>query len=277
MHFNTFSIQIHKACFILRKAFVHFLTFGSGEIMKNKAYICYLSPNKIDNLYSQITDFELSSIQKKHTVDLEGKTELETSSILQIIRANLSFGARKRREMLQEGNYNYIQKLSRLIDYYYKHELIVDLSKAIENKENDPNAVLYWFKGIFKCDCGQNNASKYTEEEEKEDSLYRCTRRGFEAIGRMTLLTTSIGGKKIVLSCSMRNFSDMGGHRIKVGDDFSENDKLEVVPHSGNYHFFYGMMPATFEAIVILNGQEGNTLYGSPIALINCFTPNFII
>jgi hypothetical protein len=75
----------------------------------------------------------------------------------------------------------------------------------------------------------------------------------------------------------MKYFSDMGGGRVTTGKEYSEQDLVDIHPHSGNYLFFEGKYEAQFEAILFLTGQKGKELYGSPLALINTFSPNLTI
>jgi hypothetical protein len=69
----------------------------------------------------------------------------------------------------------------------------------------------------------------------------------------------------------------MGSHRIKVGEEYSDNDLVDVLPHSGNIFFFSGVQGAEFDTIMFLTGQKNRDLFGSPLVLLNSFSPNLTI
>ncbi|MBR0283443.1 MAG: hypothetical protein IJQ81_17925 [Oscillibacter sp.] len=235
-------------------------------------YICYLSFSKVDNLYSQISNIEYDSIQTTNEFEVEGNAELESPSLLQIIKAKLSFGSRAQRQVIKEGKFNHIQKLSKVMDFASRKGLIEDLSEAINKGMSNSRTVLYYISASFRCKQHQNKPE--TSKSFSDD--YLLADDGLAVKSGVALLEADVESKKLLLSCSLKYFSDMGARRVYAGEGDNKEDYWMIHPHSGNYHFFNGFIPAFFEAIIVLNGQKGNTLYGSPVVLINDFHPCFL-
>jgi hypothetical protein len=218
---------------------------------------------------------DTTKISKQRTTEFEGNAAVESPSLLNLIKGNLTFGARHERQFINEGNFNHIQKLGKLVEYCNNNHLIGSLNKSIEASNSNKNVLLYLVEGEFTCKGDKSISTSFVEKEKIEADNSQLGR--YKTVGEIALLSTSIANMQLTLACSMKYFSDMGESRIVVGKDYSDNDYFEIQPHSGNYHFFEGRIKATFEGLVILNGQNKNKLYGSPLVLVNDFSPNLII
>jgi len=242
-------------------------------------YICYLSFGKIENLYSQISEFVPTKIQRKKSTDINGKAEVSFPSIFNVLKGGLSFGARRRGEFMMEGEINPLQKLEKIIQYLEKEKLIGDLNKSIEEKNVEVGKICYSYTGTFSCNSNIENNSNSDffskEEQEAEYPLKHWT--GLKAVSSMTTLFSDYLGYSLVLAASYKYFSDMGGSRVTVVKDFSDNDLVSIHPHSGNHHFFSGYHDAKFETILFVSGQKGKILYCSPLVIVNSFTPDLSI
>lgn len=239
---------------------------------RNPEYICYLSYSKVDNLYSQISNMEIREINSKNTLSLQGDSSIETETLFKIIKGKLSINGRGLQEYQSTGYINYIQKFGKIIDYCYKNNKIVDLEKFMSQEEKG-DYLLYTVTSEFHCGYSEIDED-FIKKEKQEADNYNIEGEKYKRVGNIAILnTTTKSNIKIELACSMKYFSDMGESRIVVGKDFSEKDYFDVHPHSGNYSFFYGGIGGTFEAIILLVGEKNNILYGSPIALINKFSP----
>lgn len=242
------------------------------ECEKYPEYICYLSYSKVDNLYSQISNMDIKEINSKHIVDIQSDGSLESDAIFKIINGKMSLGGRNSREYQSIGYINYIQKFRKIIDYCYKNNKIVELEKFI-SKEVTGNFLLYTITEVFSCEYFGMDQDIIKKEKQEADS-YNIKGEKYKKVGDIAILhaTTKLN-IQIELACSMKYFSDMGESRVVVEKGLSENDYFDIHPHSGNYSFFEGEISGTFEAIILLLGKKDNVLYGSPLALINKFSP----
>lgn len=242
-------------------------------------YICYLSFGKIENLYSQISEFTPTKVQRKKTTDVNGKAEISVPPIFSMLKGNLSFGAHRGGELIMEGEINPLQKLNKIIQYLEQEKLIGNLNKSIEEKKVDVEKICYSYTGNFCCKANIeniNNSDFFSKEEQDADYPMKH-RSGLKVVSSMTTLFSDYLGYTLVLAASYKYFSDMGGGRVKVGEDYSDNDLVSIHPHSGNHHFFSGYHNANFETILFVSGQKGKILYCSPLVIVNSFTPDLTL
>lgn len=244
----------------------------------DRRYICYLSLGKIDTLYAQNTDFVQSHVKQTKKLEVEGKTEVGLPSVFGLVKNGLSFGGRRGSEYVVEGEISPVQRLQKIIAVYESNNLIGDLNEDILLGDSEPGNVCFAYSGAFTCVdraelMGTPSVPQTYLRQEEEETKYSPTASGMPTIGRMCVLMSEFAGYRIFLACSMKYFSDMGGSRIEGKD----GDVVDIHPHSGNHFFFAGNYSAHFEAILFLTGQSGKDLYGSPVALINSFTPDLRI
>ncbi len=238
-------------------------------------YICYLSCSKIDNLYSQITDIDIDEINTKNIFEVKGNGNIETDTIFKILKGNIELGGNSAREYQSVGKINYIQKFKKIIEYCYKTNSIVDLNKYLD-KEETGEYLLYTITGEFCCGYYEMDEEVIQNEKQEADNHNEIGEK-YKRVGDIAILhTRTQNGTELELACSMKYFTDMGESRKIVGKDCSDDDFFEVHPHSGNYYFFKGKIKGTFEAIIVLLGSKDGVLYGSPLALINKFSPIMI-
>ena len=239
-------------------------------------YICYLSNSKVENLYSQITTLDVSKVQTQKEMEFDGQTQIEAPTIMQIIKSGLSFGMRRRTFFNEEGQLNHIQKFRKVISFCQKNGLIQDINQ-LDERANNNVPVLYTITGKFTCDDFHYCDEAFLEAEKVEADNFKQDNQSLRTIGRIVVLKTDIGKRKLYLACSTKYFSDMGCERRSKELNGSNEDCYVIHPHSGNHFFFSGAVDATFEAIFILNGQKDDCLFGSPVALINDFSSELLI
>ena len=239
-------------------------------------YICYLSNSKVENLYSQIATMDVSKIQTQKEMELDGKAQIEPPTIMQIIKSGLSFGMRRRTLRNEEGQLNYIQKFREIVSFCYKNWLIANINE-MDKWIGDNTPILYTLTGKFTCDAFHNCDKDFLNAEKAEADNFKHSKDSVKTIGRIVVLKTNIGDRKLYLACSTKFFSDMGGTLRDAESSNTNEDCYVIRPHSGNHFFFSGTIDATFEAIFILNGQKDDCLFGSPVALINDFSSELII
>lgn len=247
------------------------------DLLNTPKYICYLSFAKVDTLYSQLSDYEFNNIRTTKTTKVKTGMEATGSILKKLLNAELSYGNNRQREETIEGRKNHIQKLSKILSHYNQNNDIVDLRKAIKCGRVEHTPTLYYLKAEFTCEQHAGMIPETARTEQVEAEQYEMYNGKLLTRSAMATIVTSIHDYKIELYCSMKYFSDMGAHRICVGESMSDDDVWEITPHSGNRFFFDGKANATFQSVIILNGQKGKTLFGSPLVLINAFTPNLAL
>lgn len=239
-------------------------------------YICYLSNSKVENIYSQIATIDVNMIHTQKEIELDGQTQIETPAIMQIIKNGLSFGMRRRTFVNEEGQLNHIQKFRSIISFCQKNGLIRKIDQVDEYAVSE-TPLLFSFSGKFTCTAFHNCDTAFLAAEKVEADSFRQSDSSLKTTGRIVVLKTNIGKQDLYLACSTKYFSNMGCERISNKSNSSNEDFYAIRPHSGNHFFFSGDIEATFDAIFILNGQTNDSLYGSPIALINDYDPNLQI
>lgn len=239
-------------------------------------YICYLSDSKVENLYSQITSIDVSKIQTQKEMEIDGQAQIEIPTIKQIIKSGLSFGMRRKTFFNEEGQLNHIQKFRKVISFCQNNRLIQDINQLVEHANNN-TPVLYTITGKFACDDFHHCDEAFLEAEKVEADSFKQNNQSLKTIGRIVVLKTDIGKRKLYLACSTKYFSDMGCALRSKELNGSNEDCYVIHPHSGNHFFFSGAVDATFEAIFILNGQKEDCLFGSPVALFNDYSSDLII
>jgi hypothetical protein len=236
-------------------------------------------------LHSQIVDLAAVKVARTTTADLAAKAEASTTPFLALLKAGLTFGYRRRRTEAVEGTLGPVQKLAAIIDRLEADGRIQNLNEAIRLGAVEGGAKCFTYTGAFTClqedsvaAVGQDHPTYLAEEEKATAPSGPEGAWGkLKTIGRMCVLHSRCGDFDLFLACSTKYFSDMGASRIVVGDDFSDNDLVEITPHSGNHHFFAGHHAAHFEALLFLTGQSGSKLFGSPVVLVNAFSPDLAI
>ena len=253
------------------------------ELKKEKdyfpKYICYLSSPKVDNLYSQIADMDISMIKQEKEKEFVGKGEIGTPTLMQLINVGLSFGGRGRNLDFIEGKKNHIQKLREIVSYFQRHGLIQDFNSiGKETTKNQP--VLYSITAEFSCNKQYKYDNKYIKvakiEEEDYCLLLKNSNIPRKMVGDVVTIETGTEKGKLILACSTIFFSDMGCANLSLGSD-DPIRTYSIHPHSGNYFFFENEIPATFEALFILNGKKENCWYGSPLVLFNDYSSGILL
>lgn len=204
-------------------------------------YYCYISKNKIDDLYMQTSlgNIEEKEIQKKIDLDISSGVAKDKFSLLALLGADLSYGANGIIQFNKKEKVQYAKKLNDVIKILEKENLIQDL--CLNDSLLQLNSLYYYVnEEFFVTDsAGVINDNGYVD--------------GIVEIGTDT---NKKNGVTIKLTCSMKYFSD------------SRLDGKYMI-HSGNYHFFKSKCKIKFETVFILTNfdRENKTIYGSPLFL----------
>lgn len=205
-------------------------------------YYCYISDNKINNLYSQLEEGMVDEIEVTH--ELNSDAGLETSdkaSILSLLGVDVKFGIEGRLQYAQNKKITLAQKLKKVLEYLEKNNKISSIKK-IKKSSN----LFFYYNGHFYFD---------------DSPLFKIDINAY-ADG-IAILSSDLGdsipslsGYKLQLACSASNFGDT---RL--------NGKYQL--NSANYHFFKNSSVIKFDTIFIVNeiNESKKTIYGSPLFL----------
>lgn len=219
-------------------------------------YIGYLSPSKVHNLYSQITNYELTRIQTGNSVEIGGNVTVGTGLLKRISNFDLNFGGKRKKDELRECIENDIQKLKKLLKYCDDKKLIYTIDSKKE-RLNPDDAILYRVIGNF---IDKGNTNNLNNDTINIDYNLAKMNEFNERESRIVTIETKVHGLTISLDCSYDNFWDCRS-QPKLGRSIS----------SGMRFFEYDM-PYSFEAIFVPLGRKRRTIYGSPVVLLHSFT-----
>lgn len=200
-------------------------------------YFCYLSRNKIDDMYETLRDDVVLSEKRTRTTEKDINGELEASvgipKIIDLIKGGLGFGYKGIMQYEKEVKQTYVNKLRYILENIdVSGNLTNDL---LEGKELTKRYYLY--EGNFRVSNGNIDYSKQ------------------KVVTIESNIFTEFGDYVLVLDCSMKNFSDV-----------SPDGSYEI--HSSNYGFFTRRMRVRFQTVFILLSAEDNVIYGSPLYLL---------
>lgn len=234
-------------------------------------HINYLSFSKVDNIYAQITEMQLNSINKKSNKKIGFSGDVETNTFLSWLKAKLSFGVNRESEILEQGNLNHIQKMKKIINYCKKWGLIADLDKLNSLSINIDDYLLFSYWGEYTIAHTLNDNPSFFTSERIEANNYDFTDSyGRRVIGNILVFSTKIGDRKISLACSEKYFHFLGHSGCESYDD--ENPNIHYwkrTPSSVNWYYFSGLIKPQLRAIFIICGEKDGVLYGSPLVLYN--------
>ncbi len=93
-------------------------------------YYCYISQNKIDNLYMQTAsgNVEQKEIQKKIDLDISADTSKDRFSILSFLGTDLSYGANGVIQFNKTEKIQYARKLDEILQVLEKENQIQHLN-----------------------------------------------------------------------------------------------------------------------------------------------------
>lgn len=205
-------------------------------------YYCYISKSKVDDLFAQTPkgNVEESDTTKTVGLDLSAGTSKEGVSLLSLIGADLSFGANGTIQYNKTEKMQYAKKLKIILKTLEYRKQIQPLTKESISERFDK---LYY-----------SITTRFHVSD--ESSVFQ---EGGYVDGIVKLESDDIydSGKKIVLACSMKYFSDT-----------RSNGKYMI--HSKNYFFFKEKIPVEFFTVFVFNGcsTDNKRIFGSPLFLI---------
>lgn len=152
--------------------------------MSSIEYFCYVSRNKVDQLYQQIdpqADYEVTELAKEET---DRKSDWKVGQVLTLFSAGRSYGKKSVLQREAKVKRTYLEKLERVL-----HALTEDtpIPPATDLDRWDADRVAYYH----------------------HTGRFRVAQHDFDLrTDAVVTLTTSVGNRQLLLDCSLRNFSE---------------------------------------------------------------------
>ncbi|ALG08470.1 hypothetical protein [Kibdelosporangium phytohabitans] len=194
-------------------------------------YFCYVSRNKIDQLYQQIdpeADYEITELAKQET---DRKTDWKTGQILKLFSAGRSYGKKDVLQREAKVKQTYLEKLERVM-FALATETPIPAASELDRWDMGLSSY-YHHTGVFRFESKPIEPSTNT----------------------VVTLVSSIGQRRLLLDCSLRNFSE--GPRPDGTFDLN----------SANDRFFRGDMSMTMTTVFLLLEAGQSRVIGSPLFL----------
>lgn len=194
-------------------------------------YFCYVSRNKIDQLYQQVdprAEYEVTELAKQET---DRKADWKTGQVLKLFSAGRSYGKKSVLQREAKVKQTYLEKLERVI-------------LAIAADAPIPPAA-----DLDRWDMGLAPYYHHTGD-------FRVTQRDFEPrTDTVVTVGSPVGERKLLLDCSLRNFSE----GPMPDGSFAVN--------SANHRFFREDMALTMTTVFLLLEAGPSRVIGSPLFL----------
>lgn len=194
-------------------------------------YFCYVSRNKIDQLYQQLdpqADYEVTELAKQ---EIDRKTDWKTGQIISLFSAGRSYGKTSVLQREAKVKRTYLEKLERVMLALAAQAPIPPASE-LDRWDMDLSAY-YHHTGEFRI--------------RKPDAELRAD--------TVVTLTSSMGERPLLLDCSLRNFSE---GPLPDGS-FALN--------SANHRFFAADVALTMTTVFLLLEAGQSRVVGSPLFL----------
>jgi hypothetical protein len=199
-------------------------------------YFCYVSRNKVDQLYEQIDPEAASEItelsRRESTVKAEASANWGIPHVLSLFRAGGSYGRTGVIQREVKVKETYSQKLKLVLA-----ELAADqpIPPLVEDPEAEGEPSLWrHFEGLFQVD--------QPVMDPRSDSVIT--------------IVSSAAGREVHLDCSLRNFSE----GPKPDGNFEIN--------SANSRFFLGGATLAMKTVFLLISDSADKVVGSPLFLM---------
>lgn len=226
-----------------------------GLSVSKLEYFCYVSENKVNQLYAQLPDqcaeSALNLQDAKRIVALRKEIALArdktTESIHTLVRELEELETRRNLMLLRFGKGSatrlpglvgldtLLPKFRTVLRHILTSKKVARLKTVAENHSH-LNAFCYIYSGLFH----------FEEFASRE----------------MAIVASRMHNYELRLYCSMKYFSDMGGHQDANGEWYA-------TPHSMNFAFFSDEKPEYyFKSLFFITSVKEQLILGSPLYLI---------
>lgn len=260
----------------------------------NLHYFAYVSRAKVKQLHEQITELQVTQRSVTRNRESTASTSVGSDTLLGMIKAGFSLGARSSFVMQDVGQQTVVQQLRAVMSHIQKHERVLDLGAMCREEAGVPlDAFAYTYTGEFfsLASVGRRSggihisgkALRHSPDEivlsrqhliepaHRENALAEVGPNESSLVSDMALINSAAGKYTISLACSLKYFSDMGGSWNE------EKAEWDVHPHSGNHHFFSGESSMWATALLFVTGVRGTTIMGTPLFLALASNPDHVI
>jgi hypothetical protein len=156
--------------------------------MTDLQYFCYLSRNKVDQLYEQIdpeSSYEITELREKETtLTADAHADWTILHIVSLFRVGGTYGRKGRIQREAKIKQNYMTKLQAVCLALAKEAPI----PAISTATGDESVKSGWFHH-----CGEFRVVEAVEDPRSD---------------AVVTLSADLGSKSLLLDCSLRNFSE---------------------------------------------------------------------
>lgn len=195
-------------------------------------YICYLSKERVDELFEIAFDHVVDGVELSHGSEANLSGEFGLAAVLNWLKAGLSFGHKESNSSVSKTRVTAVSRLADVLKHIQKSCVTADLNDALTTGSL-PKADWYFFQTDL-------------------------TVRNWEEQSAALELVGHIEDWEIRLACRTRNFSGL----------YEEGGRL--IPTSTNYYLFRGEVSLPMGGLVRLAAasQQEKLLRGSPLFLV---------
>jgi hypothetical protein len=243
-------------------------------------YFAYVSAYKVEQLYDQLVAVRPDKVKVGRNQKTDVSSEAGIGKLLSFLSLAFKAGHSRGGHIEIEGATSIMQKLGTVLAHIKENEQVKDLNALCNNQQQEPlDAFAYTYSGAFTtfASMSRRKPSKYYDTSGDlhisgkalarapdtiplskstllEPALNENDHPGLWAkeriplVSNIALLYSQAGEYLVELACSFKYFSDMSGSRRES----DKGDQWEVVPHSGNHHFFEGNFDAYFDTLIFI-------------------------
>lgn len=204
--------------------------------MSSVEYFCYISRNKVDQLYEQLDPealYDISEMRSKETnISAGAQVSWNILHVISLFKFGGSYGRKGVIQREAKVKRSYASKLEDVCIAIARQSEI----RPVSSLGADDESAAGWLHHIGKFTVA-------------EPIMYDTT------TDKVVTLVADLGDRKLLLDCSLRNFSE----GVLPDGTFSLN--------SSNARFFSGDLPMNMKSLFFLIGSDKGRLIGSPLFL----------
>jgi hypothetical protein len=207
----------------------------NADATPNVEYFCYISRNKIDQLYEQVETealYEITELKSKETsAKAEASIKWGVPHVVDLFTTGATYGRTGRIQREAKVKQSYMQKLERVILALASRSPIADAASLVDG--TSAGSQYYHFQGAFKV-----VASPTSHDDQ------------------VITIKSDLNGVPLLLDCSLRNFSES-----------SPLPDGRIAMNSSNARFFSADLELPMSTLFMLleNGEE--RIVGTPLFL----------
>ena len=199
-------------------------------------YFCYISRTKIDQLHQNLTSQTIEDWSETQTTEnglsVEAHADWNLAKVISLFKGGITYGRKGVIQREQKLKTHYVEMLRQVLLKIARERPIPSLVQAMT--QGEPDALYYHATGSFSIQAPLEHATPSD---------------------KVISLEAEIAGRKLVLDCSLRFFSD--------GNDASGTFGV----NSANARFFSHRLALQMQTVFILLSCGPTQILGSPLYL----------